>query len=90
MMQLDGDLESLLRWISANQVKKSWAMATIVKLVMETQRLRQTVKVAQILDPNQFNTAAAEQVRQDMINQAAVAPQEYYKNNFNQKKARED
>jgi len=90
MMQIDDDLEAILRTISGHHIKRSWSIETIVRLVMETQRMRQTVKVAQILDPNQFNTVAAQQAKQDMINQAAVAPQEYYKNNFNQRKTQGD
>jgi len=51
MIQIDDDLQEILQALGNKRMSEAWAMQTIIKLVMQNQNMRKTLKVAERLDP---------------------------------------
>ena len=56
-MQLDADLVGILHQIARGNVTESYSYQTIVKLMLELQQARQTIRVMKNLDPQTFGPA---------------------------------
>ena len=50
-MQIDDDIMNILNNLATNRITETWAMQTIIRLALDLQTARQTLRVAEKLDP---------------------------------------
>ena len=62
-MQMDDDIIAILNNLAANQTSNTWAMQTILRLALDLQTARQTLRVAEKLAPPAKSRTASQVYR---------------------------